>query len=146
MSIPAVALPCGQGGLELGQIGRGLGVVCGALGDTFARVEDRGVVTPTEGGSDLVERVVCELARQVDEGAGATELLLIDLGRRKNRLGASALAQVYEQVGAVPLDLDEPAREGNRSIQRCRGHAIRAARPAETRSSTERPYRDATEV
>jgi phosphoribosylformylglycinamidine synthase len=40
--------------------------------------------------------------------AGGSVLLLIDLGRGQNRLGASALAQVYGQVGAVPPDLDSP--------------------------------------
>ncbi|SPJ33724.1 phosphoribosylformylglycinamidine synthase [Kushneria phyllosphaerae] len=37
-----------------------------------------------------------------------TELLLIDLGRGKNRLGGSALAQVYGQLGAHAPDLDAP--------------------------------------
>ncbi len=41
--------------------------------------------------------------------AGPTELLLIDLGLGKNRLGGSALAQVYGALGAVPPDLDNPA-------------------------------------
>jgi phosphoribosylformylglycinamidine synthase len=36
-------------------------------------------------------------------------LILLDLGRGKNRLGASALAQVYNQVGVTPPDLDSPA-------------------------------------
>ncbi|MDE2258868.1 MAG: phosphoribosylformylglycinamidine synthase, partial [Betaproteobacteria bacterium] len=40
--------------------------------------------------------------------ADGSLLILIDLGRGKNRLGASALAQVYGQVGAVPPDLDAP--------------------------------------
>jgi len=35
-----------------------------------------------------------------------TCLLLLDLGRAKNRLGASALAQVYSQQGGVVADLD----------------------------------------
>ena len=40
---------------------------------------------------------------------GLSTLLLIDLARGKNRLGGSALAQVFNQTqGAVP-DLDEPA-------------------------------------
>ena len=39
---------------------------------------------------------------------GDTELLLIDLGAGKNRLGGSALAQVHEQTGRVPPDLDDP--------------------------------------
>ncbi|MCC7384830.1 MAG: phosphoribosylformylglycinamidine synthase [Deltaproteobacteria bacterium] len=40
--------------------------------------------------------------------AGETALLLVDLGRGKNRLGGSALAQVYEQLGHEPPDLDDP--------------------------------------
>jgi phosphoribosylformylglycinamidine synthase len=39
----------------------------------------------------------------VEEGS---DLILIDLGRGRNRLGASSLAQVYGQVGDVPPDLD----------------------------------------
>ncbi len=38
----------------------------------------------------------------------ATKLILIDLGGGKNRLGGSALTQVYRQVGAVAPDLDSP--------------------------------------
>jgi len=40
---------------------------------------------------------------------GETDLLLIDLGQGRNRLGGSALAQVHKQVGSTPPDLDEPA-------------------------------------
>jgi phosphoribosylformylglycinamidine synthase len=40
---------------------------------------------------------------------GASELLLIDLGRGRNRLGASVLAQVYNQVGNEAADADDPA-------------------------------------
>src|ERR1700733_7354887 len=39
---------------------------------------------------------------------GASSLWLIDLGRGKNRLGGSALAQVYGELGEEPADLDEP--------------------------------------
>ena len=39
---------------------------------------------------------------------GATNLILIDLGARKNRLGGSALAQVFRQMGNEPADLDQP--------------------------------------
>ncbi len=42
-----------------------------------------------------------------------TELVLIDLGAGRNRLGASALAQVYTQVGNVAPDLDDAARLRN---------------------------------
>jgi phosphoribosylformylglycinamidine synthase len=37
-----------------------------------------------------------------------SSLLLIDLGRGRNRLGGSALAQVYGAVGETPPDLDDP--------------------------------------
>ncbi len=38
-----------------------------------------------------------------------TVLLLIDLGAGKNRMGGSALAQVYQQTGSVAPDLDDAA-------------------------------------
>jgi phosphoribosylformylglycinamidine synthase len=38
-----------------------------------------------------------------------TTLLLIDLGQGKNRMGGSALAQVYKQVGDVAPDADDAA-------------------------------------
>ena len=41
--------------------------------------------------------------------AGPTSLLLVDLGRGRGRLGASALAQVFGQVGSEPADLEDPA-------------------------------------
>ncbi len=39
-----------------------------------------------------------------------TSLWLIDLGGGRNRLGGSALAQVYGELGDVPPDLDDPQR------------------------------------
>ncbi len=47
-------------------------------------------------------------ALQLDERP--TSLWLIDLSGGKNRLGGSALAQVYGQLGAEPADLDRPSR------------------------------------
>ncbi len=38
---------------------------------------------------------------------GDTDLILIDLGRGKNRLGGSCLAQVYQQLGNEAPDLDD---------------------------------------
>lgn len=40
---------------------------------------------------------------------GKSVLLLLDLGGGKNRLGGSALAQVFNQAGDQPPDLDDPA-------------------------------------
>jgi phosphoribosylformylglycinamidine synthase len=39
---------------------------------------------------------------------GDTDLLLVDLGKGRNRLGGSCLAQVYGQVGRHAPDLDDP--------------------------------------
>lgn len=55
----------------------------------FARVEDvRKTVTP-----------------QLRTDKGNSRLLLIDLGEGNNRLGATALAQVYKQLGDKPADV-----------------------------------------
>ena len=43
---------------------------------------------------------------QADAEVGETELILIDLGAGQNRLGGSALAQVFGQSGDVPPDAD----------------------------------------
>ena len=48
------------------------------------------------------------LTPEIRTRAGDTELLLIDLGRGKNRLGASVLAQAYGQLGQEVPDLDDP--------------------------------------
>jgi phosphoribosylformylglycinamidine synthase len=59
----------------------------------FARIPDaRRALTP-------------ELRNKTDESA----LLFVDLGAGKNRLGGSALAQVYGSLGGEPPDLDRPA-------------------------------------
>ena len=56
----------------------------------FGRVEDvRKTVTP-----------------QLRTDKGETSLVLVDLGNGKNRLGATALAQVYKQLGDKPADVD----------------------------------------
>ncbi|NOI66556.1 phosphoribosylformylglycinamidine synthase [Vibrio sp. 99-8-1] len=56
----------------------------------FARVDDvRKTVTP-----------------QLRTDKGESSLLLIDLGNGKNRMGATALAQVYKQLGDKPADVD----------------------------------------
>ncbi|PYE30699.1 phosphoribosylformylglycinamidine synthase [Idiomarina fontislapidosi] len=60
----------------------------------FARVNDvRNTVTP-----------------QLRLDKGDTHLIAIDLGQGKNRLGGSALAQVYKQLGEQTPDLDDTAQ------------------------------------
>jgi len=46
---------------------------------------------------------------QLRSDHGDTDLIYIDLGKGRNRLAASALAQVYNQVGHHGPDLDDPA-------------------------------------
>jgi len=48
------------------------------------------------------------LTPQLRTDVGDTDLILIDLGQGRNRLGASCLAQVYGQVGRLAPDLDHP--------------------------------------
>ena len=48
------------------------------------------------------------LTPQLKRDKGDTDLILIDLGKGSNRLGASALAQVYNQLGQRVADLDDP--------------------------------------
>lgn len=55
--------------------------------------------------SDIRKSLTPELRRD----CGETVLVLIDLGTGKNRLGASALAQVYGSIGAEVPDVDDPA-------------------------------------
>ena len=52
------------------------------------------------------------LTPQLVTGRGATVLCWIDLGAGRSRLGGSALAQVYGQLGNVAPDVDDPARLG----------------------------------
>ena len=55
-----------------------------------------------------VTDVARTLTPQLRTDAGETDLILVDLAAGQNRLGGSALAQVYRQVGAVAPDLDDP--------------------------------------
>jgi phosphoribosylformylglycinamidine synthase len=55
--------------------------------------------------TDVRRALTPELSR-ID---GPSELLLIDLGRGKNRLGGSAVLQVHGSVGEAPPDVDDPA-------------------------------------
>jgi phosphoribosylformylglycinamidine synthase len=49
------------------------------------------------------------LTPQLRTDVGETELILVDLGRGKSRLGGSILAQVFSQMGDDCPDLDDPA-------------------------------------
>ena len=53
-----------------------------------------------------VEDVRKTLTPQLNLEIERSNLLLIDLGSKKNRMGGSALAQVFSQIGNTPPDLD----------------------------------------
>ncbi len=48
------------------------------------------------------------LTPQLRIDQGDSDLILIDLGKGQHRLGGSALAQVFSQIGHHPPDLDDP--------------------------------------
>ena len=50
------------------------------------------------------------LTPQLQLSVGETDLLLIDLGGGRNRLGGSALAQVFNATGSEAPDVDDPQR------------------------------------
>lgn len=50
------------------------------------------------------------LTPQLQQGAGERSLWLINLGAKQPRLGGSVLAQVHQELGDAPPDLDDPAR------------------------------------
>lgn len=55
-----------------------------------------------------VQDVRLTLTPQLRLDEGSTELILIDLGAGKNRLGGSALGQVYSELGDIAPDVDDP--------------------------------------
>src|SRR5690606_32239606 len=72
--------------------------------------QDKAVTSPTSliiTGFAPVTDARKVLTPELKLNQGATDLILVDLGRGQNRIGASCFAQVFNQVGAVPADLDD---------------------------------------
>ena len=70
---------------------------------------DKAVISPVSlivSAFSPVADVRLTLTPQLRTDAGETVLMLIDLGRGKNRMGASALAQVFQQIGDTTPDVD----------------------------------------
>ncbi len=89
-----ISIPVGKDSLSMRTEWEGKEVVApvSLVVSAFAPVEDaRGTLTP-----------------RLRSDAGDTELVLIDLGQGRNRLGGSILAQVYSRFGTEVPDLDEP--------------------------------------
>ncbi|WP_372742829.1 phosphoribosylformylglycinamidine synthase [Neptunomonas sp.] len=72
--------------------------------------EDKSVTAPLSliiSGFAPVTDARKSLTPQLRADQGETDLILLDLGNGKNRLGLSALAQVYNQVGTSVPDVDD---------------------------------------
>ena len=72
--------------------------------------DDKSVTSPLSlivTGFAPVQNVRQTLTPQLRMDQGDTDLILIDLGRGQNRLGGSALAQVYNRIGQQGPDLDD---------------------------------------
>jgi phosphoribosylformylglycinamidine synthase len=73
--------------------------------------EDRAMAAPLSlviSGFAPVSDVRRTMTPQLQTDSGDSDLILIDLGKGANRLGASALAQVYRQVGHQGADVNDP--------------------------------------
>jgi phosphoribosylformylglycinamidine synthase len=89
-----ISIPVGKDSLSMRTVWDGGEIVAplSLVVSAFAPVHDaRGTLTP-----------------QLRTDAGDSELVLIDLGRGKNRLGGSILAQTYGALGERCPDLDDP--------------------------------------
>jgi phosphoribosylformylglycinamidine synthase len=90
-----ISIPVGKDSLSMRTAWEGKEVVAplSLCVSAFAPVEDaRRTLTP-----------------RLRTDAGETELVLVDLGAGKNRLGGSILAQVYSQLGSECPDVDDPS-------------------------------------
>jgi phosphoribosylformylglycinamidine synthase len=73
--------------------------------------EDRAVTAPLSlivSAFAPVSDCAASLTPQLRTDCGDTDLVLIDLGKGENRLGGSALAQVYKQIGHHSPDVSDP--------------------------------------
>ncbi|SDO79501.1 phosphoribosylformylglycinamidine synthase [Halomonas shengliensis] len=80
-------------------------------GEGKGEVEEKSVTAPlslTVTGFAPVTDALQTLTPQINLEQDESDLILIDLGEGQNRLGGSALAQVYGQVGDACPDLDDP--------------------------------------
>src|SRR5690554_8178239 len=81
--------------------------------------QDKSVTSPLSlivTGFAPVQDVRRTLTPQLRLDKGDTDLILIDLGRGQNRLGGSALAQVYNRIGQQAPDLDDAERSEERRV------------------------------
>jgi phosphoribosylformylglycinamidine synthase len=93
-----VAIPVGKDSLSM----RSAWVEAGVARAVWAPVSL--IVSAFAPVGDVRRTLTPELRRD----AGPTRLVLVDLGRGRDRTGGSCLAQVYGALGGAPADLDDP--------------------------------------
>ncbi|MEJ1961223.1 MAG: phosphoribosylformylglycinamidine synthase [Gammaproteobacteria bacterium] len=114
-----IAIPVGKDSLSMkttwrdGEDTRSVVAPVSLIVSAFAPVGDvRKTLTPElrtdRGGSAAATQSNGAQGPGRDASFGETSLWLVDLGAGRNRLGGSALAQVYGEIGDVPPDLDDP--------------------------------------
>ena len=94
-----IAIPVGKDSMSMKTVWREQG-------------EERSVTAPISliiSAFSPVTDVRLTLTPQLRTDLGDSDLILIDLGKGMNRLGATALSQVYRQIGHHGADLDDPA-------------------------------------
>ncbi|MCM8597300.1 MAG: phosphoribosylformylglycinamidine synthase, partial [Candidatus Accumulibacter sp.] len=102
-----VAIPVGKDSLSMRTTWREDGETRQQHGETKQVVSPLSLIVT---GFAPVEDARRTLTPQLVLDAGETDLLLIDLGAGRNRLGGSALAQVHAATGSEAPDVDDPAR------------------------------------
>ncbi|MBF0131096.1 MAG: phosphoribosylformylglycinamidine synthase [Magnetococcales bacterium] len=93
-----IGIPVGKDSLSLKTVWRAEGV------DQSVTAPVSLVISAFAPVSDIRRTVTPQLVSLDEE----TDLIVIDLGRGRHRLGASALAQVHGAMGGHPADLDHP--------------------------------------
>jgi phosphoribosylformylglycinamidine synthase len=93
-----IAIPVGKDSLSMKTVWREQGV------DRSATAPLSLIVSAFAPVPDVRRTLTPQLRTDQDD----SDLILIDLGKGKNRLAGSALAQVYRQTGHHPPDLDDP--------------------------------------
>ncbi|MGN6110117.1 MAG: phosphoribosylformylglycinamidine synthase [Kofleriaceae bacterium] len=93
-----ISIPVGKDSMSMRTVWDGGDATCSVVSPVTLVVTAFGPVT------DVRRAVTPELR------GGDRALLLVDLGAGQARLGGSALAQVYRQLGEAPPDLDDPQR------------------------------------
>ena len=76
--------------------------------ESFAHEQKERTEKPTPLGAGPSSAPSVKISESISEPIGDTVLLLIDLGRGKNRLGGSILAQTVSQMGEATPDVDSP--------------------------------------